>query len=223
MAAGQTGAGSIDGPFGWDRPLMEGLERLLAGLAADRPSPGGGAAALVAAAMGEAILAKAARVSARHAAARDLDGVQAAVGEDPAALTAAANRSEQEARTLLAMAPRDGAAFEEYLAALRLPRETAGERITRRAALDSASHAACTLGLEAVTVLGEALARATTLEPQVTDAIRPDVRAARALLAVGMETTLDNAQANARTETDRTRVAEARRRSAPKTGAEWAG
>lgn len=196
--------------FSWSGPVLDGLNTLVTALAADRPSPGGGAAALVAASLASAILAKALRVSARHAGEEPSMAEAGETGKTAQSqatdLGVSAEASERDARMLLAWAPVDGEMFDTFMAALRLRHETPEEREVRRRALDEAAHRACEFGLTVADVLRTCVRRADLLEEEVTASIRPDVRGARVLLLAALETTLDNAAQNARSTEDRMRV-----------------
>lgn len=198
---GQGKEAGVPNVFRWDGEVLRGLHGLAEALGADRPSPGGGAAALVASGLAAGLLAKVARVSARHAESA------LAEAEEAGRLRGMAEEAELAARRLIAWAPEDGHVFEAYMAALRLPRSTPEERNLRRVALDRAASRATAHGIAAAEAMVAELARGAALEGRATPSILADVHAARDLLTAALRTTLENAAQNARSDADRERVA----------------
>jgi formiminotetrahydrofolate cyclodeaminase len=123
-------------------------------LAAGTPTPGGGAAAAVAGAMGASLVAMVAGLTAGRE-------KYAAVNDEMVTLQAMGNR---EAEALLTCADRDGAAFDQVMAAFALPKGTDEEKAARTRAVQAGYQAATISPLEtmkhAIVVMRGALAAA---------------------------------------------------------------
>jgi len=109
-------------------PGVETFDEYLRQLASESPTPGGGSAATVVAALGVALVAMVARICSanpKYAANRDraLDLVK---------------QADELRGTFLGARVRDEAAFERVVAATALPKSTDAEKQTRRAALEAA-------------------------------------------------------------------------------------
>lgn len=123
-------------------------------LAAGTPTPGGGAAAAVAGAMGASLVAMVAGLTAGRE-------KYAAVNDEMVDLQAAASR---EADALLACADEDAEAFNAVMAALALPKATDEEKAARKAAVQEgykvATHSPLNTMKHALPVMRGALAAA---------------------------------------------------------------
>lgn len=132
LAAGESEAEAVS------EATPEPGQRFLDELAAGTPTPGGGSAAAYAAAQAAALVAMVARLTlgkkkyAAHQAQMEMVLAQA----------------EQLRRELYAAVAQDAAAFEQVLAALRLPKDTPAEQQARQNALDQATLAALRLPLQ---------------------------------------------------------------------------
>lgn len=113
------GAGEPDSVWRWS--LAEFRDRT----ASDAPTPGGGSAAMVSATIGMGLVLMALRVTTRKAG-------------DPEALAPLIAAGDGLLAELGAHADADIAAFEAYMAALRLPKESDEEKAARRVALAQA-------------------------------------------------------------------------------------
>ena len=166
-----------------DRLSGLSFDQVFEAAASTAPSPGGGAVMGLVGMMGVALLLKAVRISLKRR-------------PDDEALAAAEGEFDRLARRLAADADADAASFDAYMAAGRLPRESA-ERVQRldAAALDSIEVAIVALGhaAEGIT-LGKSLAE--RLSPRMA----PDLAGGLALL----EAVRANAVDNARDSLDRT-------------------
>ena len=109
------------------------LDEYLEGLASDAPTPGGGSASAIAGALGAALVAMVARITARNT-------KDAAKRERAGALAAEADALRLAFQTLRI---EDEKAFEGVVAAQALPRSTDDERAARTAYLQRALGAAC--------------------------------------------------------------------------------
>ena len=118
---------------------METIDRYLDALASSAPTPGGGSAATIVAALGAALVAMVARICAenpRYAAHREL----------ATRLVAASDRLR---RDLTLARERDEKAFARVMSAQGLPREAPGEADARARALEAALHDAAEAPLRA--------------------------------------------------------------------------
>ncbi|MGE5675151.1 MAG: cyclodeaminase/cyclohydrolase family protein [Mycobacterium leprae] len=124
-------------------------------LAAGTPTPGGGAAAAVAGAIGASLVTMVAGLTAGRE-------KYAEVNDEMISLQEVGRR---EIDALLNCADRDGAAYDKVMAALALPKETAEEKTVRRQAVQAGYQEATLSPLDtmrhALTVMRSALAAAT--------------------------------------------------------------
>jgi methenyltetrahydrofolate cyclohydrolase len=116
----------------------QGIDGWLEALASDAATPGGGAAAGVAAAAGAALLAMVGRLTLGKAGFEDVEDRIRALTE----------RADRERTGFLELADRDSAAFDQVMAAFRLPRGTDGERSARAMRIQDAYAAAADVPLE---------------------------------------------------------------------------
>lgn len=111
---------------------MQSLERYLNDLASERPTPGGGSAAILVAACGAALVAMVARICAGN----PKYALHKARADDIAA------RADALRTSLMTARERDEAAFEQVVAATSLPRGNDAERAARSAELERSLAAA---------------------------------------------------------------------------------
>ena len=110
--------------------LAQRVDELLDAIASETPAPGGGSTAALVAAMGAGLVAMAARFSTE-------------IWPDAADVV---DRADELRRRLAPLAPADGAAYEEVLTALRLPRSL--EPDVRNTAIGNALSRAAAIPLE---------------------------------------------------------------------------
>jgi formiminotetrahydrofolate cyclodeaminase len=168
-------------------------------LASGAPTPGGGAAACVCGVLGLGLVNMALEISA-PASSR---------GAAPAATAAPAPEAGQRrelaqvladvralAIELQVHADRDVAAFNHYMSARKLPRESPGERATRELALREASLAAARAPLEAARDLVRALELALAAAPLVKATLASDVLGGADLLNGALAAALRTVEIN---------------------------
>jgi formiminotetrahydrofolate cyclodeaminase len=129
------------------------IEEFLGRLASDDPTPGGGSASAIAAAMAASLLAMVAGLSLgrpKYAAYADTIARASAVGDGARA-------------RLLALADEDAAAYDGFGAAMKMARETADEIAARQAAIGSAAKAATLVPLAVIRECAEIAAELESL------------------------------------------------------------
>jgi formiminotetrahydrofolate cyclodeaminase len=129
------------------------LSGLLAAIRDPRPTPGGGSAAAVAAALGASLLAMVASMT-KHRAASE---------EDVERLQAAASRCTDLSARLEALVDDDSAAYDGVVAAYRLPRGSEGEKTERRTRIQAALVGAVETPLEVMRHANDAIEAAATV------------------------------------------------------------
>ena len=132
-----------------DQPIGSWLDELGSG----SPTPGGGAAAGVAAATGAALIAMVGHLTIGKEGFKDLD----------ARMRAMVETADAERRTFLSLADEDAEAFESVMASFRLPKETDEEKAARTLKIQEAYEAAAAVPLQLAT-------RAVQLMEQAEDA-----------------------------------------------------
>ncbi len=167
-----------------DRPLRD----LVEGLAARTPSPGGGAAGGVAAAMGVALLLMVVRFSRgkKATAARDADLARA-----ESALDALLQRAGP-------LAEADCTSFEPVAAAYGLPKDTPAQTAARDAAIRRGLQGAMVVPMQTLEVVREALRAAAPVFDCAGRTIVSDQAAGAALLQTAAEIACLNVRINAR-------------------------
>lgn len=113
------------------------LGEWLATLASDAPTPGGGAAAAIAAATGAALIAMTGRLSVGRGDDAELDARMQSLIEE----------ADEAREAFLILAEEDGAAFDAVMAAFRLPKATDEEKAARVMAIQEALDGAAVVPL----------------------------------------------------------------------------
>jgi formiminotetrahydrofolate cyclodeaminase len=163
----------------WDSSLRGFRDRT----ASREPTPGGGSVAAVAAAQGLALVLMALEISARRK-------------EPHPEIAGLLVRGRALLEPLSACADDDIAAFEKYLAALRLPKATAAEQAARDKALAAANAHALEAPLRAADRFLDALLLARDAVRAVHSGIVTDVGAGAAILHGALTATLYNVDIN---------------------------
>jgi glutamate formiminotransferase / formiminotetrahydrofolate cyclodeaminase len=162
------------------------VEALLDGLASDAPTPGGGTAAAVSAAIGAALVGMVARLTIGKKGFEDAESRMKEIASE-------ADRAREE---FLSLAGADAQAFDEVMAAYRLPKATNEEKRARseaiQRAMTTAAEVPATVARRAVAVLE--LAREVTEKGNPTAA--SDGATAAHILRAAVEGALSNVEIN---------------------------
>jgi formiminotetrahydrofolate cyclodeaminase len=155
-------------------------------LASPEPTPGGGTAAAVAGGMGAALLMMVAGLAKSR---NDTETERVALKEARAALSSIRDR-------LLALADTDAAAYNQVVAAYRLPKATDPEKAARKQAVQRAMRAATDAPLEALRVVLEAAPHARVVAAHGNRSAASDVRVALELLEAAAAGATANVEIN---------------------------
>lgn len=150
---------------------------ILAAFASSDPTPGGGSASALAAAIGVSLLSMVASLPKTRTGSPD---DRAALDEASAALT---SLREQLASAVDA----DTAAYDRVVAAYKRAKSTDEEKAARKAAIQSALRAATDVPLQVVRLCGDAMHHASTVASHGHRAAASDVGVAIALLRAGIQ------------------------------------
>jgi formiminotetrahydrofolate cyclodeaminase len=153
----------------------QSVRDLLAAFSSRDPTPGGGSASALASAVGASLLMMVAGLPKTRTGSED----------DRAALTAAAGVLADIRTRLTDALDADTAAYDQVVAAYKLPKASADEQSTRTAAIQQALHAATDVPLSVVRLSAAALDQATTIAAHGHRAAASDVGVAVALLRAG--------------------------------------
>lgn len=165
----------------WNLPLRD----FLSATASGSPTPGGGSVACVSASLGLGLVIMALEVSAKR---KDVT--------QPAEIAALIAASRERLTVLSESADADVRAFDAYMAALSLPKETDEQKQSRRAALQSATVAATQSPLQAARHIIAALQLAEKAVPLSHKHVVSDVGAGAALLGGALQAVLLNVDIN---------------------------
>ena len=160
------------------------VAQLLAALASPDPTPGGGTAAAIAGAMGTSLLVM---VSGLAKSRNNLD-------EEKAALATAKSALEPISSRLTELADADTRAFDDVMAAYRLPKATDQEKTARSGAIQAALRGATEVPLETLRACADALAHSRPVADYGNQSAASDVGVAIGLLRAAA----DGAAANVR-------------------------
>ena len=162
------------------------LDGFLAELASDAPTPGGGTAAAVAGAMGAAL--------AEMVSALTLSKEKYAASHEAVRPIAEAARSTRA--DLLALAAEDSVAYEDVMAARRLPKETEEQKAERSRRLTAANRRATEVPMRTARAAARLLAALPELVEKGNPNAASDVGAAALLLEAAVEGGLLNVGIN---------------------------
>lgn len=155
-------------------------------LASDAPAPGGGSASAAAGAMGAALLGMVCRLTLGKEKYRDaweeLERVSSAMDVTRA--------------TLLGLVDEDTRAYDAIVAARKLPKETAEEKVARRKAIDDATILATTVPMQTAFFSMEAIAKAPAVLEKGNPNCASDAFVAALLLSSAVEGALANVRIN---------------------------
>lgn len=153
------------------------VAQLLAALASPNPTPGGGTAAAIAGAMGTSLLMMVAGLAKSR---NNLD-------DEKAALAAARAALEPMASRLMELADADTQAFNEVMAAYRLPKATDQDKAARTQAIQAALRGATEIPLETLRACAEALTHSRAVAEYGNQSAESDVGVAVGLLKAAAE------------------------------------
>lgn len=157
-----------------------------ASLASDAPAPGGGSASAAAGACGAGLLGMVVRLTLGKEKYRDAWDDLAPVG-----------RLADDARErLLELVDEDTRAYDEIVAARRLPKETDEEKAARKAAIDRATLVATTTPMQTAEFAAKALARAPLVLAKGNPNCASDAWVAALLLGAAVKGALANVRIN---------------------------
>ncbi|WP_067617915.1 cyclodeaminase/cyclohydrolase family protein [Alicyclobacillus acidiphilus] len=169
----------------------QSIRQFLADAASSAPTPGGGSVAALAAALGAAMSAMVANVSKRRApddTVQTLDDLVARMNEAITSFERILNA--------------DSVAFDTYMNALRLPKQTAAEKAARTAALQAAMASATEVPIELAQACLDALKASRGSLPLATPFILSDLGLAVLLLETAGQSALLTAAGNLASLTD---------------------
>jgi formiminotetrahydrofolate cyclodeaminase len=153
----------------------QSVRDLLASFSSREPTPGGGSASALASAVGASLLMMVA----------GLPKTRTGTDDDRAALTSAAGVIADIRKRLTDAIDEDTAAYDQVVAAHRLPKASADEQSARKAAIQQALHAATEVPLGVVRLSAAGLDKAITIATHGNRAAASDVGVAVALLRAG--------------------------------------
>ena len=153
----------------------QSVRDLLAAFSSRDPTPGGGSASALASAVGASLLMMVA----------GLPKTRTESDDDRAALTSAAGALADIRTRLTDAIDADTAAYDQVVAAYKLPKASADEQSARGAAIQQALHAATDVPLGVVRLSAAALNAAITIATHGHRAAASDVGVAVALLRAG--------------------------------------
>jgi methenyltetrahydrofolate cyclohydrolase len=162
------------------------IRDLLGALASAAPTPGGGTASAVASAMGASLLMMVAA----------LPKTRSNSQEDRTALDAAAGALTGLQQQLTDAIDLDAAAYDQVLAAYKLPKATEGDRAARAVAIQRALRGATEVPLDVMRLSARALGVAGAVARHGSRAAASDVGVAVALLAAGLRGARLNVEIN---------------------------
>lgn len=165
-----------------DRPVAS----LLAAFRSSDPTPGGGSASALAGAIGASLLAMVA----------GLPRSKAATEEDVERLAAAGARCSSIADTLASLVDRDSNAYEEVVAAYRLPKTTDAEKAARSGTIQQALRHATDVPLQVMRACSQAIEQGEVVAQFGNPNAASDVQVGMELLGAGLRGARLNVEIN---------------------------
>jgi formiminotetrahydrofolate cyclodeaminase len=165
-----------------DRPVRE----LLGEFASSAPTPGGGSASALAAAVGLALLTMVSR----------MPRTRSGTDDERAALARAGNAIEHLGTHAIDLVDDDAGAYDEVVSAYRLPKATDGEKASRREAVDAALRGAAEVPLEVMRTCRAGLTEAVEIARCGNRAAGSDVGVAVELLTAALRGAALNVRTN---------------------------
>jgi len=162
------------------------FSELLAAFRAPEPTPGGGSASALAGAVGASLLAMVAA----------LPKSRAETDEDARRLHAAGERCAAVSDRLAALMDQDSRAYDEVVAAFKLPKATDAEKSTRTIRIQEALRGATEVPLEVMRVCGEAIEQGVVIAQFGNANARSDVQVGLELLRAGLRSANLNVEIN---------------------------
>jgi formiminotetrahydrofolate cyclodeaminase len=162
------------------------LRDVLAAFQAGTPTPGGGSAAALTGALGSSLLAMVA----------SLPRNRAATPEERGRLLSAAERCRAHAAALALAVDEDRAAYEEVVAAYRLPKDTDGEKAERASRVQQGLRRAIAVPLAVMRRCAGSAVLAETVAALGNRNAASDVGTALELLGAGLRSARLNVEAN---------------------------
>ncbi len=166
-----------------DQPLRQ----LLAAFSSSDPTPGGGSASALAAALGASLLMMVA----------GLPKTRTGADGERATLAAAASALEQLRARLTDAIDADAAAYDGVVAAYKLPKQSTDEQAVRKAAIQQALRDATDVPLDVMRMAAAAIGHAGTIAANGHRAAASDVGVGTALLRAGLRGAALNIEINA--------------------------
>ena len=162
------------------------VAQLLAALASPDPTPGGGTAAAIAGAMGTSLLVMVAGLAKSR---NNLDDEKAALAQARAAIEPITSR-------LTELADADTHAFNDVMAAYRLPKATDQDKAARTRAIQAALRGATEIPLETLRACADALTHSRAVADYGNQSAASDVGVAIGLLKAAAEGAAANVRIN---------------------------
>jgi formiminotetrahydrofolate cyclodeaminase len=165
---------------------------LLERLGSSDPSPGGGAAAALAGALGAALVQMTANLTIGRPRLADVEDQARRIEDRAGALR----------RQLAELGDADSAAFDTVSAAYKLPRTDDAQKAARTQAIQSALHTAAEVPMQTARVCAEVLAVAEEAAPILNPAVISDVVVGAVLIQAALESAAINVEINLAAMTD---------------------
>jgi formiminotetrahydrofolate cyclodeaminase len=165
------------------RVTGQSVDQWLDELGSSAPTPGGGGAGALAAAMAAGLVEMVGNLSVGR-------------GQDDAALAATVERANALRRRAAELADEDAAVFTAVMDSYTLPRADAAEKAARRTAIDAALAGAARVPLDVAAVAAEVLALCDAILPLANPNLLSDVGVAAATARGALDSSVINVEVN---------------------------